>query len=140
MSLENRMTVVEEAVITLKRLVISHDERLEDYYNAMEESRRDFDFKLNALINAQIKNEAEIREVKVSIVEVKDSIIEVKDSIVEIKDSIIELRKSTTELRESTTELRESTTELRESTNDLKETSKNTLERLDRLERKNGNK
>lgn len=113
------MTVVEEAVMELKKLVVSHDERLEDYYKAMEESRRDFDFKLNALIDAQMKNEAEIREVK---------------------ESIIELRESTTELRKSTTELRESTTELRKSTEDLKETSKNTLERLDRLERKNGNK
>jgi uncharacterized protein YydD (DUF2326 family) len=84
MSLENRMTVVEEAVIELKKLVISHDERLEDYYKAMEESRRDFEFKINALTDSQIRTEAEIRE--------------------------------------------------------LKETSKSTLERLDRLERKDGNK
>jgi uncharacterized protein YydD (DUF2326 family) len=90
MSLENRMTAVEEAVITLKQLVISHDERLEDYYKALEESRRDFEFKMNALIDSQIRTEAELRELK-------------------------------------------------ESTNDLKETSKNALERLDRLERKNGN-
>lgn len=126
MSVEQRLTKVEEAVEIMKTLLISHDERLEDYYKAMEESRSDFDFKLNALIDAQIKNEAEIKQVK-------DSIVEVKDSIVEVKDSIIELRISTTELKESTTELRKST-------NDLRETSKNTLERLDRLERKNGNK
>jgi predicted HicB family RNase H-like nuclease len=84
MSLENRMTTVEEAVIELKKLVISHDDRLEDYYKALEESRREFEFKMNALIDSQIRTEAEIRE--------------------------------------------------------LKETSKSTLERLDRLERKNGNK
>lgn len=119
MSLEDRMTVVEEAVLTLKQLVISHDERLEDYFKALEESRRDFEFKMNALIDSQIRNEAEIRE---------------------LRESTTKLRESTTELRESTTELRKSTTELRESTNDLKETSKDTLERLDRLERKNGNK
>lgn len=83
MSLEDRMTVVEEAVIELKKLVVSHDERLEDYYKALEESRRDFEFKMNALIDSQIRTEAEIRE--------------------------------------------------------LKETSKSTLERLDRLERKDGN-
>ena len=84
MSLENRMTAVEKAVLTLEKLVISHDERLEDYYKAMEESRRDFEFKMNALIDSQIRTEAEIRE--------------------------------------------------------LKETSNSTLKRLDRLERKNGNK
>lgn len=84
MSLENRLTAVEQAVIELKTLVISHDDRLEDYYKALEESRRDFEFKMNALIDSQIRTEAEIRE--------------------------------------------------------LKETSKSTLERLDRLERKNGNK
>ncbi|HEX8247435.1 MAG TPA: hypothetical protein VF599_04565 [Pyrinomonadaceae bacterium] len=132
MDVEHRLTKVEEAIEIMKTLLVSHDERLEDYYKLTEESRRDFDFKLNTLIDAQIKNEAAIKEVKDSIAEVKDSIVEVKDSIVEVKYSIVELRKSTTELRESTTELREST-------NDLRETSKNTLERLDRLERKNGN-
>ena len=84
MSLENRTTAVEKAVLTLEKLVISHDERLEDYYKALEESRRDFEFKMNALIDSQTRTEAEIRE--------------------------------------------------------LKETSNSTLKRLDRLERKNGNK
>ncbi|HEY0049595.1 MAG TPA: hypothetical protein VGB68_09940 [Pyrinomonadaceae bacterium] len=84
MSLENRMTAVEKAVLTLEKLIISHDERLEDYYKALEESRRDFEFKMNALIDSQIRTEAEIRG--------------------------------------------------------LKETSNSTLERLDRLERKNGDK
>jgi hypothetical protein len=37
---------------------------LEDYYKALRESREDFNFKMNALIDAQIKNEAEIGELK----------------------------------------------------------------------------
>jgi DNA polymerase II small subunit/DNA polymerase delta subunit B len=81
---ERRLTKVEEAIEIMKTLLVSHDERLEDYYKAMEESRRDFEFKMNALIDSQIRTEAEIRQ--------------------------------------------------------LKETSNSTLERLDRLERKNGNK
>src|SRR3712207_3723645 len=109
MSVEGRLTRVEEAIEIMKTLLISHDERLEDYYKLLEESRREFDFKMNALIDSQIKTEMELREVKESIVEVKESIVEVKVSIVEMKESI----------------------------NGLKETSASTLKRLDRLERNN---
>jgi uncharacterized protein with FMN-binding domain len=55
----------------MKDLLVSHDERLEGYFNALnserserEESRKDFDFKLNALIDAQIRNQDEISELK----------------------------------------------------------------------------
>jgi hypothetical protein len=82
MSLENRVSVVEEAIVIMKDLLVSHDERLESYFNALnseqserenalnaertarEESRKDFDFKLNALIDAQIRNQDEISELK----------------------------------------------------------------------------
>jgi hypothetical protein len=82
MSLENRISVVEEAIIIMKDLLVSHDERLESYFNALnserserenalnaertarEESRKDFDFKLNALIDAQIRNQDEISGLK----------------------------------------------------------------------------
>lgn len=71
MSLENRMSVVEEAILIMKDLLISHDERLENYFDALnverserEESRKDFEFKLNALIDAQIRNQDEISELK----------------------------------------------------------------------------
>ena len=82
MSLENRVSVVEEAVLIMKDLLVSHDERLESYFNALnesrqdfafkldaerrerEESRKDFEFKLNALIDAQIRNQDEISKLK----------------------------------------------------------------------------
>ena len=50
------MSVFEEAVLIMKDLLISHEERLENYFDALNESRQDFDFKMNALINAQIRN------------------------------------------------------------------------------------
>ncbi len=90
MSLEKRVSVVEEAILIMKDILLNHDERLEDYFNALnterkerEESRKDFEFKLNALIDAQIRTQDEISE--------------------------------------------------------LNETSKSVLQRLDRLENKNGN-
>jgi septal ring factor EnvC (AmiA/AmiB activator) len=82
MSLESRVGKIEEAIGIMKDLLVSHDERLEDYFNALnrerqerldalnqerqerEESRRDFEFKLNALIDAQIRNQDEISELK----------------------------------------------------------------------------
>jgi chromosome segregation ATPase len=87
MSVEQRLTRVEEAIEIMKTLLVSHDERLEDYYKALEESRRDFEFKINALIDSQIKTDMELREMRQSIGEVKESIIEVKESIVELKET-----------------------------------------------------
>lgn len=78
MSLENRVDKIEEAILIMKDLLVSHDERLEDYYKTMQESRADFDFKINALIDAQMKNETEIAEVKKSIIETRKSIIELR--------------------------------------------------------------
>ncbi len=78
MSLENRVEKIEDAIGIMKNLLVSHDERLENYFNALnrerqerEESRRDFEFKLNALIDSQIKTEAEIIEIKESIKELR---------------------------------------------------------------------
>lgn len=87
MKIEERVDRIEEAISIMKTLVVSHDGRLEDYYMALQRSREDFEFKMNAVIDAQIKNEADIAELK--------------ESIIEVKESIIELRKSTTELKEA---------------------------------------
>ena len=67
MSLEKGMDKVEEAVLIMKDLLVSHDERLEDYFKVLQESREDFNFKLNALIDAQMRNETGIDKVKESI-------------------------------------------------------------------------
>jgi hypothetical protein len=75
MSLEDRFNRIEEAILIMKNLLVSHDERLEKYFYALNESRQDFDFKLNesrqdfdfklnALIDAQIRNQDEISELK----------------------------------------------------------------------------
>jgi hypothetical protein len=85
MSVEGRLTKVEEAIEIMKTLLVSHDERLEDYYKLLEESRRDFDFKMNALIDSQIRNEREINDIKISIAEVKESIVELR----QISDSTL---------------------------------------------------
>jgi methyl-accepting chemotaxis protein len=80
MSLEQRVDRIEDTILVMKDLLVSHNERLGDYFRAMNEFREEFQFKMNAVINAQLKNETEIAE---------------------LKDSIIELRKSTTELKEA---------------------------------------
>jgi hypothetical protein len=86
---EERFKRIEEAIVIMKDLLLSHENRLDshgqhlddhgqhldDYYKAMRESRNDFEFKLNALsedfnfklnalIDSQIRNEVEIRELK----------------------------------------------------------------------------
>ena len=64
MSLEDKVDRIEEAILIMKDLLVSHDERLEKYFYALNESRQDFDFKMNALINSQIRNQDEIGELK----------------------------------------------------------------------------
>jgi hypothetical protein len=64
MNEEERLRRVEDAIGIIKDSIVNHSERLEDYFRALRESREDFDFKLNALIDAQIRNEADIRELK----------------------------------------------------------------------------
>ncbi len=66
MELEKRVGLVEEAILLMKDILISHSERLDDYYVAMRKSREDFEFKMNALIDSQIKTEMELRELKES--------------------------------------------------------------------------
>ena len=68
---EERFERIEEAIILMKDLLISHEnrldghgQRLDDYCKAMRESREDFEFKLNALIDAQIQNEIGIKELR----------------------------------------------------------------------------
>ena len=84
------METVEETILIMKDLLVSQE--LDNFYAALdrerlerEESRRDFEFKMNVLISAQMNNEAEIAE----------------------------LKESTTKLKESTTKLKESSTQLR---------------------------
>ena len=48
----------------MKDLLVTHDERLERYLGALNESHQDFEFKVNALIDAQIRNQDEISELK----------------------------------------------------------------------------
>ncbi len=64
MSLEQRVDKVEEAISIMKTLLVSHDERLENYLKALNQTREDFEFKLNALIDSQIRTEAELIELK----------------------------------------------------------------------------
>ena len=68
---EERVKKIEEAILLMKDQVIrhedridQHDKKLSDFYKAMEVSREDFNFKLNALINAQMRNETGIEKLR----------------------------------------------------------------------------
>lgn len=64
MSDEERIKRVEEDILIMKDAIVNHSEMLEDFFKALRESREDFDFKLNALIDTQIRNENDIRGLK----------------------------------------------------------------------------
>ncbi len=77
---EERFKKIEEAILLMKELVVrhedridGHDKKLSDFYKAMEVSREDFNFKLNALIDAQIRNETDIAELRVSSKELNEA-------------------------------------------------------------------
>lgn len=62
--LEDRKDLIEQAILQMRDILLRHDDRLDDYYSALRESRENFDFKMNALIDAQLKNESEIVNLK----------------------------------------------------------------------------
>ena len=62
MNVEDRVNRMEDVIVLLKDLIVRHEERLDTFDIDFERSRNDFDFKMNALIDAQIKNESEIEK------------------------------------------------------------------------------
>jgi hypothetical protein len=78
METEKRVKLIEEAIMMMKDLIIRHDERLDDFdlkinetRKEMFESREDFNFKLNALIDSQIRTGSVFATVKDSIIELR---------------------------------------------------------------------
>jgi hypothetical protein len=86
MELESRVKLVEDAILLMKDLLVSYNGRLDDYQKDFRESREDFNFKLNALIDAQIKNETEIGDLKQSTSELKDSTAKLEESIKQLRE------------------------------------------------------
>lgn len=78
MDVEKRIKLIEEAIVIMKDLIVRHDERFDDIQSDKKASDEDFNFKLNALVDSQIRNETEFQGVRGSISEVKDSIIELR--------------------------------------------------------------
>ena len=120
MTTEERVTLIEEAILLMKDLLISHNGRLDDYHEKFQQSRLDFEFKMNAVIDAQLKNESEISDLK--------------ESTRKLEISTTKLGASTTRLEASTSKLKESTSKLKESTTDLRDASRLQLKRIERLE------
>lgn len=71
MEVEKRVKLIEEAIMMLKDLIIRHDERLDKVEKDGRNTTEDFNFKLNALIDSQIRNETELTEIKESIIELR---------------------------------------------------------------------
>lgn len=74
-------------MILMQKLVVSHDERLENFLYALdrerqerEEANKDFNFKLNALIDAQMRNEIGIDKLKQSSEMLKEASKELKEA------------------------------------------------------------
>ena len=72
MNVEDRVNRMEDVIVLLKDLIVRHEERLDTFDVDFERSRRDFDFKMNALIDAQLKNEEGFAELRKSIGELRD--------------------------------------------------------------------
>jgi hypothetical protein len=77
---EERLKRLEDVAFIVKDAIVNHNERMDDFLSALENERRereefnkDFEFKLNALIDAQLRNETDIRELKESSKELKEA-------------------------------------------------------------------
>ena len=79
MSDAERIKQVEEAVITMKDLILRFDERVDTFRDDMIRSREDFEFKMNTVIDAQIRNDEQIAELssKVNKLEISPKQLEI---------------------------------------------------------------
>jgi hypothetical protein len=82
-----RLKGLEDVAFIVKDAIVNRSERMDDFLSALEnerrereESRKDFEFKLNALIDAQLRNETDIRELKESSRQLKEASQELKES------------------------------------------------------------
>ena len=64
MDTEKRVKLIEEAIVIMKDLIVRHDERLDEAQAERKASNEDFNFKMNALIDAQMRNESAISELR----------------------------------------------------------------------------
>lgn len=94
MIVDDRISRIEEAVLIMKDLIIRHDERLnkhdegldsqkdhlERFRRELAESREDFNFKLNAIIDLQMTNETDIRDLRESTKRLSESTTELKEA------------------------------------------------------------
>ena len=80
MNAEDRVNRMEDVIVLLKDLIVRHEERLDTFDVDFERSRRDFEFKMNALIDSQIRNEADLAELKQSAIELKESSIALREA------------------------------------------------------------
>ena len=64
MSTEERVKRIEKAMVLMQELIVRHEERIDTFDVDFKRSREDFEFKLNALIDAQLKNEEGIAELR----------------------------------------------------------------------------
>ncbi len=127
MNTEERVKLIEEAMLLMKSLLVRHEERLDDFDEKFQKSREDFDFKMNAVINSQIKTESEM-------IILKESTSKLEKSTSKLEKSTSKLEKSTSNLEESTSRLEESISKLATSTSNLKDASRSQLKRIERLE------
>ncbi len=62
--MEEPVSRIERAIILMQDLLLRHEERIDTFDVDFKRSREDFEFKMNALIDAQIKNETGIEKLR----------------------------------------------------------------------------
>ncbi len=73
MSDDERIKRVEEAIVIMKDLIVRYDERIDIFVERlvtfdeeMKKSREDFEFKINAVVDSQIRNDEQIAKLNIS--------------------------------------------------------------------------
>lgn len=91
METEDRVKLIEDAILLMKTLVLRHEERLDDFDEELRKSRaefdeklrtsrEDFDFKMNAVIDSQIRTESSTSKLEASTAKLEASTSNLKDA------------------------------------------------------------
>ena len=80
METEERIDRIEDVIVLMKTLLLRHEDRLDDFDEKFRKSREDFEFRMNAVIDSQIRTESELIVQKESISKLEESTSNLKDA------------------------------------------------------------
>lgn len=84
----DHVKAIQDAMARWMDKMADHQDKMAEHQQEMADRQDEFDVKMNALIDAQIRGEAETRELKAGLAEMKTGITELKAVVAELSRTV----------------------------------------------------